>query len=346
MAMPFLSPEEFDERAHRLYDAGEYDEALALLRDGLTHHPDAADLHVGIGHVRLAREEYAWARLAFEQALAFEPEHEDAWIGLGEVLLKLGRPEEALGCFARIDGFGLDDDEELGLAISRALYREGFYHESRRRLRALAEANPDSAEVAAAQAYTLHALGDDVGARRELRRALGLDAGLHEARIYLAHLLFEQGARAAALREMERVPPSEHWDVLSLWRLIELKCALDGLDERDAALAPWRGRLAELDTEPDEIDHLLALVEAQFEGAEAPAVHRVRTADGALFTGTWEQIVFRLRDTLADPAEPISLFMSRPSERVTALTGSELPCHHAEAFVRESARLGLLQIES
>ena len=35
MPTPFLSSEEYDERAHALYDEGKYDEALALLREAV-----------------------------------------------------------------------------------------------------------------------------------------------------------------------------------------------------------------------------------------------------------------------------------------------------------------------
>ena len=64
MATPFLGSEEYDERAHRLYDQGDYDGALALLQEGLVLYPQAVELHVGLGYTRLAREEFAWARKA------------------------------------------------------------------------------------------------------------------------------------------------------------------------------------------------------------------------------------------------------------------------------------------
>jgi Flp pilus assembly protein TadD len=374
MSTSFLSSEEFDEHAHRHYDAGDYDEALDVLREGLAHHPDSVLLHVGAGYVYVAREEYAWARRCFEQALEVDASYEDAWVGLGETLLKFGRTADALACFARIDEMGLSDDLELGLTIGRALYREALFAEARQRFNVLAPENKDSAELAAARGYTLHALGDDVGARRELRRAVRLDAELHEARIYLAHLLHDRGDLESALRELEQVPPSEHWDTLSLWRYMELKSALDGVPEADAWFAPWRERLAELETEPDEIDHLLAEVEAAFEtsadeskgpalelsaqidhimrllgdgSGSAPAaahVHRVRTAEGTVFEGTWEEIVTGMRDT-ADPTVPVSTFMRRTARRVRDRTGRELPCHSAEAFLRAGARMGLLRIE-
>ena len=115
MTFSFLSSEEFDEQAHQLYEAGEYDQALEVLREGLRRYPDAVDLHVGIGYIRMAREEYAWAHRSFQGALELDSEHEDAWVGLGETLLKFGRVDQALECFAQIDAMGLGDDLELGL---------------------------------------------------------------------------------------------------------------------------------------------------------------------------------------------------------------------------------------
>jgi Flp pilus assembly protein TadD len=372
MGTSFLSSEEYDEKAHRHYDAGDYEDALDVLREGLVHHPDSVLLHVGVGYVHVAREEYAWARRCFEQALEFDASYEDAWVGLGETLLKFGRVHEALSCFARIDEMGLEDDLELGLTIGRALYREGFFAEARQRFAVLAATHSDSAELAAARGYTLHALGDDVGARRELHRASRLDPELYEARIYLAHLLHDRGDRAGALRELEQVPPCEHWDTLSVWRYIELKSTVDEVAEDDSWFSPWRERLGELETEPDEIDHLLAEVEAAFEVAadeQKPSArelstqieqvmrllgdrtappgegpHRVRTAEGSVFMGTWDQIVSGMRDS-ADPTLPVSAFMRRTARLVRDRTGRDLPCHSAEAFLRAGARMGLLRIE-
>jgi tetratricopeptide (TPR) repeat protein len=377
MTVPFLSSEDYDERAHQCYDAGDYDEALAILRDGLQRYPDSADLHVGLGYVRMAREEYAWARRSFGAALELEDDHEDAWVGMGEALLKFGDTRGAVRCFARIDELGLADDLDLGIAIGRALYREGMFHESRERLLALAAHHPESAELRAAIGYTLHALGDEAGSARELRRALRADASFHEARIYLSHILYERGDHAGALGELSHVPPAEHWDSLSLWRIIDLKVFHEGVPEDDPSLQPLRARLAELDIEPDEIDHLLAEVETAFgeaaeestlvpeltvERGEARRVthgvavdrgggaperchHRVRTREGDVFVGTWEQIVEGMRDRTSDQSEPIAAFMTRAAARIRRLTGRDLPAHDPEAFVRGSASLGLLEIE-
>src|ERR687898_1975080 len=111
MPTPFLSSEE-------------YDEALTVLREGLALYPSSVELHIGVGYARLAREEHAWARRSFEEALVLEPEHEDALAGLGETLLKFGLEEAALRCFRRTLELGYSDDLDLMLQIGRALFRE------------------------------------------------------------------------------------------------------------------------------------------------------------------------------------------------------------------------------
>ena len=99
MSDPFLSAEDYAEQAHQLYNEGQFDDAIALLRQGLTAFPYAAELHVGLAYAHLAQEEYAWARRSFDDALRINPEHEDALVGMGEALLKLGQATRALQCF-------------------------------------------------------------------------------------------------------------------------------------------------------------------------------------------------------------------------------------------------------
>ena len=190
MAEGFLSSEEYDEKAHQLYNSGDYEGALEMLKEGLSIYPNAVELCVGMGYARLAREEYAWARKAFDRALVLDQGHEDALVGLGETLLRFGERDAALALFERVAALGFEDDVELMLTVGRALYREGLYTESRDVFAKAAAARPDSAEVAASLGYALHRLGEEVGAGRQIRRSLRLDPDLHEARIYLGHLLF------------------------------------------------------------------------------------------------------------------------------------------------------------
>ncbi len=277
MSTPFLSSEEYDERAHALYNEGQYDEALAVLREGLALYPGAAPLHVGEGYARMARDEFAWARRSFAEALHHDPEHEDALAGMGELLLKFGREEEAFAHFERLVALGYDDDAELMLQVGRALFREGYAEAALPYFEHAVAHDPESAEAVASVGYALHRLGKDPQALTAMRRALTLDPGFGEARVYLANLLYDAGELDASLAEFERTAPGDHWDEFGVLRLLELKRTLLRLPDGDPEMAPWEARLAELTAEPDAVDALLAEVEqAMMEREEAEAEAEAR----------------------------------------------------------------------
>jgi tetratricopeptide (TPR) repeat protein len=285
MATPFLSSEEYDERAHQLYNEGQYDDALAVLREGLTLYPNSVELHIGVGYARLAREEFAWARRSFEEALVLEPEHEDALAGLGETLLKFGLEDAGLRCFRRTLELGYADDLDLMLQIGRALFREASLRD-RRELFAVSQEffevavqqAPESAEAIACVGYAQHRLGEDDAAIATLRKSLQVDNEHAEARIYLANILYDRGDYEASLYHFERTSTEDHWDELGIWRLIELKRAAYKLDEHDDDLKPWEERLTELGGELDDIDELFIEVD----GAVASESGEVEVARGQL----------------------------------------------------------------
>ncbi len=383
MPTPFLSSEEYDERAHALYNEGQYDEALDLLREGVALYPSAVELHVGVGYARLAREEYAWARRSFDEAMILDPDHEDALAGLGEVLLKFGQVDQGLAAFDRTIVLGYDDDIDLMLQIGRALFREGFVEQALTFFeRGVAHAE-DSAEAAACVGYAQHRLGNDKEAMVALRRALSLDGEFAEARVYLANLLYDEGAMDEALAEFDKTTPDDHWDELGIWRLVELKKSIYKLDEQDAELKPWDARLVELAGEPDDIDDLLEEVEQSMLEAETAAAtqaqgqletlgtlltglvsqqqgeqtadfaatdvlalessHRVIMRDGGMYVGTWEEIVEALRDA-HDAGSPIDAYMVREARRFYGATGMRVASDAPEAFIRGSADAGMLRI--
>jgi tetratricopeptide (TPR) repeat protein len=378
MPTPFLSSEEYDERAHQLYNEGQYDEALTVLREGLTLYPSSVELHVGVGYARLAREEYAWARRAFEEALVLEPEHEDGLAGLGETLLKFGLEEAALRCFHRILELGYTDDTDLVLQVGRSLFREASLRDSQKLFgealhffEAAAEQTGDSAEAIACVGYAKHRLSDDDGSIAALRKALQFDGDHSEARIYLANLLYDRGEFEGALYHFERTHPEDHWDELGIWRLIELKRAVYKLDEGDPELKPWDERLSELNEGLDDIDELLMELEparGAITKGDDPEIarnqlelfgslltnlaekkeddaHHVVSSDGSAFRGSWDEIVTRMRDADADVAgHTVEEYMQRTARRVLTATGIHLPSHDAESFIRASARAGLLRI--
>lgn len=283
MATPFLSSEEYDERAHHLYNDGQYDEALTVLREGLTLYPTSVELHIGVGYARLAREEFAWARRSFEEALVLEPEHEDALAGLGEALLRFGLEEAALRCFRRTLELGYADDLDLMLQVGRALFREASMRDRAELFAASLEffetavqQAPESAEALACVGYSRHRMGEDEAAVAMLRRALQADGEHAEARIYLANILYDRGDYEASLYHFERTTTDDHWDELGIWRLLELKRAAYKLEENDPDLKPWEERLGELGGDVDDLDELFLEVDAAFAGEQESEEARSR----------------------------------------------------------------------
>ena len=378
MTDPFLSSEEYDERAHALYNEGKFDEALELLREGIAIYPQAVELHVGLGYARLAREEFAWARRSFDDALALDPEHEDAIAGLGEVLMKFGQHDEALRTFERTLELGYEDDVELMLQVGRALFREGQIEEARRYFDTAVAQAPDNAEAVACVGYVLHRLGDDAGATRALEQALALDAEHVEARIYLGNLLYDANDYPAALAQLEQATPEDHWDELGIWRTVELMKSVGNVPDGDPRLAPWDARLTELAGEPDSIDEMLAELElpeddatedgqlelfvgdaalAPLPVAAAPhvpsmppgagaAFHRVVTVEGREVEGTWDEIVSHLRATSGGPlrGDSVGDFMAAVATQHFGAPAAQASAYDAESFIRASAAAGLLRI--
>ena len=375
MSDPFLSSDEYDERAHQLYNEGHYDDAIDALREGLALYPHAVELHVGLGYARLAREEYAWARRAFEEARGLDPDHEDALAGLGEVLLKFGERAAALASFERVVSLGFHDDHDLMLQIGRALFREGVLDQARRFFEGALGAHPDSADAAACVGYAAHRLADEGGSLHWLRRALELDPSLAEARIYLANLLYDRGEYEAALFHLERTGPEEHYDALAIWRLVELKKSVYRLPDEDPELVPWNNRLNELAGDSAPEDLLLAEIEAmgpdgqirdprQLElfgtlltelqgmknkggtgGSGVTEVHRVSTVSGATYVGTWEEIVRQMKDDAIEWAGgSLEEYMEASAKRWRKQTGIAIPVTDPESFLRAGADAGVLRI--
>lgn len=348
MANPFLSSEEYDERAHRMYDNGDYEGALETLKEGIQLYPHSVELYVGLGYTRLAREEYVWAKQDFERALVLDGEHEDALVGLGEVMLRFGRRHEALAYFERARAAGCADDLDLLLSMGRALYRERMFEHAREVFVEAVREHRDSAEALAALGYTLHRLNDENGARRELRSALELDPELFEARIYLSHLLYDAGDWGAALHEFERVPLSEHWDSLAIWRVIELKRAIGLSEPSGADVGLWEARLEEIESELDPLDELLAEIESGASTTvhrETTATHRVRLNDGRECIGSYSDIVVQLKDACGEPHETVAQFMRRHAAEVRVRNGVVLPDEDPENFILTGARAGLWELD-
>lgn len=370
MSESFRSSDEYDEQAHQLYNQGRYDEALEVLKDGLAVYPSAVELHVGLGYAYLAREEYAWARQGFVQALALEPDHEDALAGFGETLLRVGDREGALRAFAQVLDLGFQEDHDLMLQIGRALFRDGLLAHAYRFFDLATSADPECQEAAACMGYVSHRVGQEPAALFWLRRALELEAGFAEPRIYLANLLYDRGESAAALHHFERTAPEDHFEELGIYRTIELRRTFYRLADDDPSLVPWYHRLSDLIGECDPVDDLLAEIEAvQSDGSvrdphqlelfgallseplqmqrkpQRSDQHLVATVWGQTLRGTWAEILEQLKATDRG-AQHLTMaeFMQGFARRSKEETGVLVPVTDPQAFIEGGVRAGVLRM--
>jgi hypothetical protein len=175
-----------------------------------------------------------------------------------------------------------------------------------------------------------------------------MDPDHTEARIYLGNIFYDRGDYEAALYHLDRSTPEDHWDELGIWRLIELKKMIYRLRDNDPEIRPWEDRLRDLSGELDDIDEMLAEIEAKHMNASqteakgqlelfgallssfadvksTPESHRIKLDDGNTFEGTWEEIVDKMRDA-------------------NCLKETPKPEQDAESFIRRSADAGLLRI--
>ena len=369
MSDAFRSSDEFDEQAHQFYNEGRYDDALHVLQEGIALYPNAVELHVGLAYAYLAREEYAWARRSFEAALTLDPDHEDGLAGMGETLLRLGNRAGAIRAFERILALGFSDDHDLMLQVGRALFRNGLTGPAYRFFELAGQAHAESSDAAASMGYAAHRLNREADALYWLRRALELEPDFAEARIYLANMLYDRGESDAALYHLERTRPEDHFDELALWRVIELKRSVYRLPDDDPELAPWMTRLEEIAGEPDALEMLLAEVEAQQPDGTvrdpnqlelfaalmsdpraqrrtaAGDSHQVATLSGAVFRGSWDEIVLQMKDADRDLREAsLTEFMLGNARRGQTETGVVNPVTSAEAFIRGAAAAGVVRI--
>jgi Tfp pilus assembly protein PilF len=360
--------ERYDTEAHRLYEQGEHDAAAELLQDGLSLYPTSSQLLVSLGYVRLAQEEFGWARRAFEVALVLESEHEEALAGLGEALLKLGERARAFLLFDRVLALGFENDADLMVCVGRALFREGLYDRAERFFRLAVKADPDASEATLELAFTLYKLGDLNGAFRWSRRASRGEPPHFDARVFYGNLLYEKERYAKALAVLASVPTTEMWDAVAVWRVVELFRRLRGLAPDTEHVRPYVERLELLTADPTPEERILAEIEnagnvekgirrrgqldlfgwtpPPEDGLARGVVHRVRAADGRVFEGDWNSIVRAMRDGSADPSVSIRDFMRHAARSLADRTGIPVSWDDPRRFIEDFARAGALRIES
>jgi tetratricopeptide (TPR) repeat protein len=352
MSLEFWGPDDYDRHAQTHYEAGDLDSAVRILREGIAIYPEVAELRVSLGYTELAREEYAWARRAFEGGLRIEPDHEDALVGLGESLIKLGERGRGFRAFDAVLELGFSTDADLMISIGRILLREGLFERSERFLRLAASADTEGSEAPMDLGSVLQQMDRLPEAGVWFKRAIDRDPENHDARALLGNLLYEQGDRLAALSQFRRIPPEALWDTLTIWRIVELLRACNA-EPAESAISPYLARLEELLAGMRPEDRLIEELVSDLVGGDMitagqmdmfrPGAERdARSIDEG--RQDWVGIVQAMCRSSTQPERTIRQYMRDTADRIRALTGISIPDNDPEAFLKASASAGVLYI--
>ena len=198
--------------------------AAGLYRQVLRAEPRNAYASNQLGLVLARQGDFAGARKQFGRTLQVAPDDLFArlWVGVAA----LGE-EDLDGAFQAFQGVGQREarTEAAAAFLSNAYYFLGAIHAFRRDVDQAAVAlekarrmNVTDPDIRYRLGRLFHDLGDDGAAEGEYRRALGLDAGHIASMNALGWLLYNRGAREAAMEQWKQV----------------LRVRPDNLDARDS----------------------------------------------------------------------------------------------------------------
>jgi predicted TPR repeat methyltransferase len=136
-----LSPEQALLFAIELHKLDKFDDAELIYKTLLERWPDHADVLNHMGVLQHQRGNHERALGLLRHALEIVPDAPGVWNNLGNVLLRLGEPEDAEHAFRR--SIELTDNPEAQASLSRVLRRRGQWSESEAACRRAIEINPD-----------------------------------------------------------------------------------------------------------------------------------------------------------------------------------------------------------
>ncbi len=219
--------------AQALLDLGELDEAARVLQDQLRQHASSAEAQVLLGMIALQQEDAAAARTHYAAAVASQPRHAGARLGLANAYTRLGQTDlarETLAEFHQLRGQerqarqntlrGYDDTAALGEELANVCMN-------------------------ASRIY--HAAGQASIAERLWRRAAAVQATHIESRQALAWMHQQRGQFAEAARLLEQLAaldpanPSYPLESGRLYGLLGITCQQQG-DPEGARAALKRAR--------------------------------------------------------------------------------------------------------
>ncbi len=228
----YVTAELFANYAYALKESGQPAKAEEALRKALTLDPNHYKVLAQQGNLLMARGQISEAVTLFTRSLKQVPGYQTARINLAAAYVNLGEVENAAREYAE----ALKRDEYCSRAWSGLgviVFRTGKLDEAEALYRrALVRASKtDEAEARSRLGEVLASLQRPAEAEAELARALALDSRSWGARQNLASLLAQRGQYSEAIQHYERVVQEIAPDAVLLGNLA-LALELDGKHER------------------------------------------------------------------------------------------------------------------
>jgi predicted O-linked N-acetylglucosamine transferase (SPINDLY family) len=215
----------------RLAQAGKWDAALQVFRNGVKRNPSSPQLLAGLGHVAARTGHLAEAEQALGQLARLRPRDPAAQLNLGGVLAAAGRHGDAEAAFraaCRLEPKNVAAQYNL----ARCLSDQGATKAAEDGYRAVLELAPHSFEASFNLGVLLFRRGQYEEAEQINQRLLQANPGRWEPRLQLGRVWQAQGrsseARAAFREVLERFPGHPQ---------AQLSLSLSLLGDRDIAPA-------------------------------------------------------------------------------------------------------------
>jgi tetratricopeptide (TPR) repeat protein len=196
--------------------AGQREEAIEVFLNVLKSNPDNVNAmrHLAVAYWQ-EKKKLGDAEALLRRATQLASDYTGAWLTLGSLLLDTGKHMDAIEVFKKTTKLEPENAESWGglaNAYGRAMYPEKAVEAFKRSI----ELNPNVPRVHSSYGHELKTIGDQEGALREFRTAIGARPGFGEVYWTMANLKifkFEDDEVKTMLQQIERDDLTESEDI-------------------------------------------------------------------------------------------------------------------------------------
>lgn len=256
LAVNPVSPRYLGGLAEAYAAAKDYARAASYLERNVARDPSPINL-VGLGFMQSLAESWEAAEATYARALAAEPLSEDAGLGRGDALMRLGRNEEAVSVYRRVVSINPDNAAAL-MKLGTALVHPSTAPEAEALLRRSVEIEPRNTPAYANLATVCFLQNKVAEAVAWGRKAVQANPDAEGAQYIFGIMSLEAGDAAGALPALRRAAQlaPKHAGVMAAVAVAETM-----LDNVSAAELAWHVVLT-LDPQNTAARHMLSALQA------------------------------------------------------------------------------------